>query len=162
MLTRAPRKTALILLLCLAALPAAVRAQQRTNVLFIVADDYNITTGVYGNRVIRTPNLDRLAARGVRFDRAYCQYPLCSPSRTSFLSGRRPDATGVSDNRTLPRTHLKDAVFLPQHFRQQGYFAARVGKIFHATRFLQNGQPFMDFDDAGSWDVSISELLKLP
>jgi iduronate 2-sulfatase len=149
-------------LVLLAASPSIVRAQQRTNVLFIIADDYNITTGVYGNRVIRTPNLDRLAARGVRFDRAYCQYPLCSPSRTSFLSGRRPDTTGISDNRTLPRTHLKDAVFLPQYFRSKGYFTARVGKIFHATRFLKDGQPFMDFDDPACWNVSISELLKLP
>jgi len=161
MFGRAAGKTAVALFL-LVALPCVGRAQQRTNVLFIIADDYNITTGAYGNRVIRTPNLDRLAARGIRFDRAYCQYPLCSPSRTSFLSGRRPDTTRVFDNRTLPRTYLKDVVFLPQYFRQQGYFTARIGKIFHATRFLQNGQPFMDFDDPASWDVSISELLKLP
>src|SRR5438309_8012642 len=110
---------------------AAATSPQRLNVLYIISDDLNGDLGCYGSPIVKTPNLDRLAARGVRFDRAYCQYPLCNPSRTSFLSGRRPDTTGIVDNNTPPRTHLKDVVFLPEHFRQHGYFTARVGKIAH-------------------------------
>jgi len=115
----------------LSAAPVAVRS----NVLFIVADDMNRTLGAYGDLHALTPNVDRLAAQGVRFERAYCQYPVCSPSRVSFLSGRRPEITRLFGNEGASRTPaLKDAVFLPEYFRQQGYFTARVGKIFHIGR----------------------------
>jgi uncharacterized sulfatase len=134
--------------LLLAALPAVAadppRPARRPNVLYIVADDLNARLGCYGDPLAKTPHLDRLAAGGVRFDRAYCQFPLCNPSRSSILSGRRPDTTGVFDNATLARARVgKDAVFLPELFRANGYFTARVGKIAHHAH---EGQV--------TWDVS--------
>jgi arylsulfatase A-like enzyme len=115
----------------------------RPNVLFIVADDLSTSLSVYGEAIARSPNLERLAKRGVKFDRAYCQYPLCSPSRTSFLSGRRPETTRILNNTTDPRTRLKDVAMLPEHFKQHGYFTARIGKIAHDT-----------YENIVAWDVS--------
>lgn len=120
-------------------------ASAKWNVLLIAVDDLNNRIGCYGDPVVQTPNMDRLASRGVRFDHAYCQYPLCNPSRTSLLSGRRPDTTQIFDNNTPPRTTLKDVVFLPEYFRQHGYFTARVGKVAHGK-----------FEDAVTWDISES------
>jgi len=121
---------------------AAPAAAAPRNVLLIVVDDLNVTLGCYGNATVKSPNIDRLAARGVRFDRAYCQYPLCNPSRTSFLSGRRPETSGVYVLSTPARTALPDAVMLPQFFRQRGYFTAGAGKVFHSAKM----------NDARSWD----------
>jgi len=120
----------------------------KPNVLYIISDDLNTSLGCYGHAVVKSPNIDRLASRGVRFEHAYCNYPVCNASRTSFLSGRRPDTTGVVDNVTPPRTFLKDTVMLPEHFRHSGYTTIKVGKIFHTGK---------EFEDPRSWDVDIVE-----
>ena len=109
---------------------AVARPAPGYNVVMIVVDDLNTELGCYGKPVM-TPNIDELASRGMRFDRAYCQFPLCNPSRTSFLSGRSPETTGVLDNKTSPRLNLRGVAFLPEHFKRQGYFTGRVGKIEH-------------------------------
>lgn len=115
----------------LLSLPPGAPAPARPDVVLIVVDDLSPVLGVYGDRHARTPHIDALARRGVTFTRAYAQYPLCSPSRASFLSGRRPETTRVFDNFTSPRAALSTATFLPEHFRSQGYFTIRVGKMMH-------------------------------
>lgn len=101
------------------------------NVLFIIVDDLTTTLGCYGNPSVRTPGMDALAARGVRFDRAYTQFALCNPSRCSFLTGCYPEKTGVMDLTTSLRKALPNEVTLPQHFKNNGYSTGRVGKVFH-------------------------------
>jgi uncharacterized sulfatase len=128
--------------------PDAEAAPSRLNVIHIVSDDLNVDLGCYGHPIVKTPNVDRLAARGMRFDRAYCNYPVCNPSRTSFLSGKRPDTTGIVDNVTPTRTVLKGSVMLPQFFRQHGYRTEKVGKIFHTGDA---------FEDPPSWDLDVRE-----
>jgi uncharacterized sulfatase len=125
--------------------PLRALAADKLNVLLIAVDDMNTDVGCYGHAVVKTPAIDRLAARGVRFDRAYCQYPVCNPSRASMLSGRRPDTTRVFDLVTPPRSHLPNAVFLPEYFRQQGYYTAHIGKIYH-TGDAQEDPPSWDFE----------------
>lgn len=124
----------------------------RKNVLFIVVDDLNTQIGCYGADV-RTPAIDALAQRGMRFDRAYCQNPVCNPSRVSFLSGLRCDRTGVFTLLTHTREHLGDWVMLPEYFRQHGYFTVMCGKVYHTDE---------GFEDPRSWDVEIREFGKRP
>ncbi len=136
--------------LCLfVALAAFVRgpldAQERPNVLFILVDDLRPELGCYGAPV-ETPNIDRLAGVSTRFDRAYCQYPLCNPSRTSLLTGLYPTETGVLDNTLYFRDKFPDHVTLPQLFKNNGYTTVRCGKVFHGG-----------IDDAVSWSEGSDE-----
>ena len=115
----------------------AATAQETTprekpmNVLFLISDDMRAELGVYGSALARTPNLDRLAAQGVRFEHAYCQYPLSGPSLASILTGRRPTTSGLYSNREWFGATYPDWVSLPKYFRRHGYAALRSGKVFH-------------------------------
>lgn len=116
--------------------PAAVGAAevQRPNVLMIVVDDLRPELGCYGVKEAHTPAIDRLAAKGMCFTRAYCQYPVCNASRTSFLTGLRPETTQVFSNDLFFREKLPQAVTLPQVFRNNGYHTVSLDKIFHAGK----------------------------
>jgi arylsulfatase A-like enzyme len=104
---------------------------QSRNVLFIAVDDLRPKLGCYGDRTARTPNIDRLAARSLLFERAYCQQAVCAPSRASLLTGLRPDTTRVYDLKTTFRKAIPDAVTLPEYFKKNGYHTESIGKIFH-------------------------------
>ena len=120
-----------LLFLVLVATAFAAPAPSRPNVLLMVSDDLATTLGSYGHPIAKTPQLDALARRSVRFDRAYCQFPHCNPSRASFLSGLRPNTTRVTLNGDNLYDNLPGVVTLPAFFRQQGYATARAGKLFH-------------------------------
>jgi arylsulfatase A-like enzyme len=145
MRTRQRRRFCTRILLPLAALASVggctSRREPRPSVLLIVMDDLSFRIGLYGYEA-RTPQMSRLAQRGRRFDRAYCQYPLCSPSRTSLLTGWRPERTRVWGNLRAPRAWIQSAVPLQEHFRANGYFTARVGKVYHSR-----------FENEFRWDV---------
>ena len=121
-----------------------VDANCQYNVLFIVVDDLRPMLGCYGHPEMHTPNIDRLALQGTLFNRAYCQYPVCNPSRTSMLTGLRPETTRVFINSTGFREMLPNAVTLPQHFKMSGYHTQSVGKIAHNLSMQ---------DDIYSWSV---------
>jgi arylsulfatase A-like enzyme len=130
-----------------ASLPGVLHAEiskpaRKPNVLFLMSDDMRVELGCYGSMFhAQTPNLDALAKSGVRFDRNYCQFPLCNPSRASLLTGRNPTKTSVLGNRTDFRTAHPDWTTLPQLFGENGYATMRAGKIYHGG-----------IDDAKSWN----------
>lgn len=127
---------------------------KRPNVLLVMSDDLNNMLGCYGDPLAKTPNIDRLAARGVRFDRAYCTFPLCGPSRNSMLTGLYPNSTGILANAQIFRQTIPTQVSMPQAFRQAGYFAARIGKLYHYNvpkSIGTNGH-----DDPGSWELELN------
>lgn len=138
-------KNVLILALGLCCVPVDAResaAQPRPNVLFIAVDDLRPEMGCYGNSIVKTPNIDRLAARGIVFQRAYCQQAVCSPSRTAIMTGLRPDSTKVWDLETHFRAAQPDCITLPQHFKTNGYRCEALSKIYH-----------VGFEDGRSWSV---------
>lgn len=125
-----------ILLLCLTTQASKGSREKDLNVLFIVSDDLRPSLGSYGNEIVRTPNLDKLSESSVRFTTAASQVAACAPSRTSFLTGRRPDTTKLFSNKnpTYWRDSVGNFTSLPQHFKNAGYQTASVGKIFHPGR----------------------------
>jgi iduronate 2-sulfatase len=145
--------------LALAAAGQAAAPAQPLNVLFIISDDLTATAlSCYGNLISRTPNIDRLAARGTRFTRAYCNATYCGPSRASFMSGYYPHATGVLGY-TSPRPQIGDRATWSQHFKNAGYYTARVSKIYHmgVPGGIEEGGDGREHDggngadDAASW-----------
>jgi iduronate 2-sulfatase len=119
--------------------------QAKTNVLLICVDDLKPTLGSYGDAFAKTPHLDALAARGVLFERAYCNQAVCSPSRNTLMTGLRPQTIGIYDLPTHFRKAVPEAVTVAQHFRQQGYRTEALGKIMHKGHG--------NIEDAPSWTV---------
>jgi arylsulfatase A-like enzyme len=142
---------------CLCVLSSQVweaRAADKPNVLFLISDDLNNMQGCYGDKTAMTPNIDGLAARGVRFDRAYCAFPLCGPSRNALLTGLYPNSTGILANQQIFRQTIPSQQSMPQAFRNAGYFAARIGKLYHYNvpkSIGTNGH-----DDPGSWEMELN------
>jgi len=135
----------------------ATQAQEKrpTSVLFLMSDDLTNALGCYGHPLVRSPSLDALAGSGRRFDRAYCQFPFCGPSRASLLTGLRPDNSGVTTNDPVDFRKANPLhVTLPQAFKNDGRRAMRVGKLFHMG--VPGGVGSMAHQDPPSWDVSVS------
>ena len=116
----------LFFLLCV-----GVAYSKKPHVLFVAIDDLRPELGCYGSEIVKSPNIDRLAKEGRRFNRAYCQQSICSPSRASLMTGSRPDEIGIIENRAYFRELNPGIVTLPQHFIQNGYETVYCGKIYH-------------------------------
>ena len=118
------------------------------NVLFIVADDLTKTLGSYGHPVVKTPNIDRLASMGIQFENAYSNYSVCNPSRSSFLTGMKPETTTIMDNTTHLQDVIGDWVTLPALYKKNGFYTMSLGKIFHTSKEEDN--------DFNSWNEMYS------
>lgn len=149
------RAMRLSLLLVIALLPLSTGfGATRPNVLFIAVDDLRPELSCYGQSHVHSPNIDRFAASGLRFARAYCQQAVCNPSRTSLMTGLRPDTIGVTGNHSHFRSNMPDVVTLPQHFKNHGYHAAAIGKLYHGV--FPDGSSKTKWDTMGdpeSWSV---------
>ena len=121
----------LIPIIVLTSLWSTAQAADRPNVLFIMADDLRDNGGAYTRAVVKTPNLDRLRARGTSFERAYVQYPVCNPSRSSMWAGLRAEQTGVANNTDRLRQKMANVVTLPQLCKDAGWQSHAFGKLFH-------------------------------
>ncbi len=132
----------LLLSCCCPGISAGETQASKPNILFIAVDDLRPELGCYGRDYIKSPNIDRIARGGMVFNRAYCQQAVCSPTRSSLMTGTRPDTTKVWDLVTHFRKALPDVVTLGQHFKQNGYFVQGMGKIYHGG-----------YDDPATWSV---------
>jgi iduronate 2-sulfatase len=156
-------KLRLLVLIFLFSFTSVIKAQQ-PNILLIVSDDLNTRIGPYMELDKHTPNLDRLAAEGVRFNRTYCQYPLCGPSRASFMSGLHPETNGIINNSYDLGSYRAVNPALSNHpsmagfFREKGYYTARVSKIYHmgVPGGIERGEP--GGDDPDSWDYAYNVM----
>ena len=148
---RPPLRSVIQCFVLLLTVTKPIHAVEKLNVLLIISDDLRDSVHCYGNMAVQTPHLDRLAGRGVRFEHAYVQYPVCNPSRTSFLTGLRCEQTGVVDNKTMFRSRLPDVVTFPQLLREAGWHTAAFGKVCHVGEVM--GEIRDGWMDVGkSWD----------
>ena len=131
-----------------------VKENTKPNVLFIIADDLNCDLGSYGHPQVISPNIDKLASQGILFENAHNQYPLCGPSRASFMTGMYADQTKMTNNNVLLRTTVPDVITIGQRFRQQGYRSVRIGKIYHYDNPSSIGTS--SADDIYTWDQTIN------
>lgn len=141
-----PMKKSFPLMICVLLILLNAATAKQMNVLFIAIDDLRPEIGCYGNDEMKTPNIDRLAKKGIKFNRAYCQYPVCNPSRASFLTGKRPFELDILSNKIALREKWPEIVTLPQLFRNNGYFTAGMGKILHMG-LDENGKQTLFRDD---------------
>src|SRR6478735_1703424 len=139
------RRISVILLAVIVLSSAEGRAGSKPNVLFIAVDDLKPLLGCYGDQTIQSPNIDRLAARGMLFRAAYCNQAVCAPSRNALMTGMRGETLGIYDLGTNFRVAVPDAVTLPQSFKQNGYRTEAIGKLFH----VGHG----NHEDPASWSV---------
>ncbi|GAB6013372.1 sulfatase [Viscerimonas tarda] len=140
----------------LSLVPAVAQQEKPMNVLFLVSDDMRAELNIYGSQLARTPNLDRLAQQGVRFEHAYCQYPLSGPSRSSLLTGRRPTTSGLygNANREFFGATYPNWISLPKYFKQHGYAALRTGKIFHGG--IDDTEAWTEGGEERRWSEPVS------
>lgn len=148
------KKMIVILVLMPVLLSSASTLPKKMNVLFIIADDLNCNLGAYDHNLVKTPNIDQLAREGLLFNNAYCNFPLCAPSRASFMTGLFPDQTGLKDLNTLVRERVPDVATMPQTFMNNGYVSARVGKLYHYGNPSEIGTP--GHDDPPSWNITVN------
>lgn len=138
---------------CLASVNKDINNKGQLNVLFFFVDDLRPDLGCYGNSKVITPNIDKLSRTGVVFSKAYCQQAVCNPSRTSLLTGLRPDETGVTDLNTHFRSKNPDIITLPQFFKNNGYLTLGAGKVFHSLPYIVDNpswsRPVPDYEVRG-------------
>ena len=142
-----------ITILLTAFIGCSAMASDRPNVLLIISDDLRNQLGCYGDPIVSSPNIDAFAETAIRFDNAYVQQAVCSPSRNSFLSGLRPETTGLQGFGVHLRDALPDVVTLPQHFKNNGYLTAAIGKVYHV--YVETG--LMSENDPDSWSIPLYE-----
>src|SRR4051812_28116392 len=155
-------QTLVALALFYAAAASAFATPERPNVLFVMADDFRAELATYGSPA-HTPNLDRLARMSVQFDRAYAQQAVCNPSRSSMMTGRRPDTLRIWNNSTHFRDLNAEVTTLPLWFKEHGYVSRCVGKIFHNWHTVVHGDPrswsapeFLHYANHGDDDAQVS------